>query len=66
MRSSLRWYSDKKTIGYLRGNTKTNECDQLFVKYRECLNVCFIFCSATLNRYTARKMLTNVVGFRKP
>ncbi|KAJ5266849.1 hypothetical protein N7478_009657 [Penicillium angulare] len=30
----LKWYSEK----YLRGNTKSNDCDELFVKYKSCLH----------------------------
>lgn len=48
----LKWYSESTsgnnplndavslTIAeYLRGNTSSNECDELFSKYRTCLNV---------------------------
>ncbi|PLB53048.1 distribution and morphology protein 35 [Aspergillus steynii IBT 23096] len=31
----LKWYSEK----YLRGNTSAKDCDELFSKYRTCLNV---------------------------
>ncbi|PWY92572.1 distribution and morphology protein 35 [Aspergillus heteromorphus CBS 117.55] len=31
----LKWYSEK----YLRGNTASNECDELFAKYKTCLNI---------------------------
>ncbi|PWY72864.1 hypothetical protein BO83DRAFT_378812 [Aspergillus eucalypticola CBS 122712] len=31
----LKWYSEK----YLRGNTASNDCDELFKKYRACLNL---------------------------
>ncbi|BCS03424.1 uncharacterized protein AKAW2_70302A [Aspergillus luchuensis] len=31
----LKWYSEK----YLRGNTTSNDCDELFKKYRACLNL---------------------------
>ncbi|CAI7626200.1 hypothetical protein N7533_006774 [Penicillium manginii] len=30
----LKWYSEK----YLRGNTTSNECEELFTKYKKCLN----------------------------
>ncbi|KAJ5094392.1 hypothetical protein N7456_010253 [Penicillium angulare] len=30
----LKWYSEK----YLRGNTKSNDCDELFGKYKSCLH----------------------------
>ncbi|KAJ5989399.1 hypothetical protein N7481_004609 [Penicillium waksmanii] len=30
----LKWYSEK----YLRGNTTSNECEELFGKYKKCLN----------------------------
>ncbi|KAJ5235253.1 uncharacterized protein N7469_004421 [Penicillium citrinum] len=29
----LKWYSEK----YLRGNTTSNECEELFSKYKNCL-----------------------------
>ncbi|OJJ00325.1 hypothetical protein ASPVEDRAFT_51536 [Aspergillus versicolor CBS 583.65] len=29
----LKWYSEK----YLRGNTNSNECEELFAKYKTCL-----------------------------
>ncbi|KAL4741605.1 hypothetical protein BDV11DRAFT_55633 [Aspergillus similis] len=29
----LKWYSEK----YLRGNTGSNECEELFAKYKSCL-----------------------------
>ncbi|KKK22615.1 distribution and morphology protein, partial [Aspergillus ochraceoroseus] len=29
----LKWYSEK----YLRGNTSSNECEELFTKYKSCL-----------------------------
>ncbi|RAH39654.1 uncharacterized protein BO95DRAFT_46218 [Aspergillus brunneoviolaceus CBS 621.78] len=32
----LKWYSEK----YLRGNTTSNDCEELFTKYKTCLNVC--------------------------
>ena len=41
---------------YLRGNTKSNECDELFSKYKSCLNV-----SCSLHIYTS--ILTST---RKP
>ncbi|PYI07474.1 hypothetical protein BO78DRAFT_428853 [Aspergillus sclerotiicarbonarius CBS 121057] len=31
----LKWYSEK----YLRGNTTSNECEELFTKYKTCLNL---------------------------
>ncbi|OOF96630.1 hypothetical protein BO94DRAFT_534887 [Aspergillus sclerotioniger CBS 115572] len=31
----LKWYSEK----YLRGNTTSNECEELFTKYKACLNL---------------------------
>ncbi|PYH43567.1 uncharacterized protein BP01DRAFT_358540 [Aspergillus saccharolyticus JOP 1030-1] len=31
----LKWYSEK----YLRGNTTSNDCEELFTKYKTCLNV---------------------------
>ncbi|KAI9929192.1 hypothetical protein ASPWEDRAFT_106364 [Aspergillus wentii DTO 134E9] len=31
----LKWYSEK----YLRGNTTSNECEDLFSKYKKCLNI---------------------------
>ena len=33
---------EKKTLTkqeYLRGNTETNDCQKIFVKYQTCLNV---------------------------
>ncbi|KAJ5468077.1 hypothetical protein N7475_005829 [Penicillium sp. IBT 31633x] len=30
----LKWYSEK----YLRGNTSSNDCEELFKKYKGCLN----------------------------
>ncbi|EPS30061.1 hypothetical protein POX_b02924 [Penicillium oxalicum] len=30
----LKWYSEK----YLRGNTSSNDCEELFQKYKKCLN----------------------------
>ncbi|KAJ5808549.1 hypothetical protein N7474_009818 [Penicillium riverlandense] len=30
----LKWYSEK----YLRGNTSSNDCEELFAKYKSCLN----------------------------
>ncbi|OQE28601.1 hypothetical protein PENSTE_c003G00053 [Penicillium steckii] len=30
----LKWYSEK----YLRGNTTSNECEDLFAKYKNCLS----------------------------
>ncbi|KAJ5902559.1 hypothetical protein N7495_003087 [Penicillium taxi] len=29
----LKWYSEK----YLRGNTTSNDCEELFTKYKTCL-----------------------------
>ncbi|KAJ5390496.1 uncharacterized protein N7496_001564 [Penicillium cataractarum] len=30
----LKWYSEK----YLRGNTSSNDCEELFKKYKTCLH----------------------------
>lgn len=28
---------------YLRGNTTSNECEELFTKYKKCLNVSLVY-----------------------
>ncbi|CAI7609117.1 unnamed protein product [Penicillium pancosmium] len=39
----LKWYSENdhradSNPEYLRGNTTSNECEELFTKYKKCLN----------------------------